>query len=173
MVCKPCFSVLGGIYCSIYEGLYLLYYEETEANKSAIILLSPLLVWFLIATFRERYKYSIKESPLVDSMLQLAKLVPSGLMGLFLFRPVVSGFIVMTNSIIPINQKNLVLEGTISGIVQTVSNRLDNFEIHIDNGRGRILELDTNKSETEKYVVGENFRLEIKRGFWGLFYKSK
>ena len=137
-----------------------------------MILLFPLLIWFVIATFRERFKYSLKESPILDATWESIKMFFSGLIGLFVLRTIVSGFIVLTNTVIPFEQENVVLEGKVVAIFRTATSRLDDFEIHVDRN-GELFELDTNRPETEKYVDGIDFRLELKKGFWGLLYKAK
>ena len=161
--------VLGGFYCSIFEGIYLLYYQEETADSVSMVLLSFPLVWFVIAVFRDQYKYSPRSERFHRSLINSGKNLFGGMFIVYILFRGVSGLIVMTNTVIPIWQSDVVIDGKVIDIFESGFKKLDNFEVHVQTEK-RVLKFDTNKGEANRFEVGDSFRPNMKKGFWGLIY---
>lgn len=161
--------VLGGFYCSIFEGIYLLYYQEETADSVSMVLLSFPLVWFVITVFRDQYKYSPRSERFHRSLINSGKNLFGGMFIVFILFRGVSGLIVMTNTVIPIWQSDVVIDGKVIDIFESGFKKLDNFEVHVQTEK-RVLKFDINKGEANRFEVGDSFRLNMKKGFWGLIY---
>jgi hypothetical protein len=161
--------VLVGIYCSVYEGIYLLYYQEETADFVSIILLSLPLVWFVITRLKDKYKYSPRSEKFHYELLNSGKIFFGGLFIVFILFRAVSGLIVMTNAVIPIWQSDVVIEGKVVYIFESGFKKLDNFEVHVQTEK-RVMKFDTNKGEANRFKIGDSFHLKMKKGFWGLIY---
>ncbi|MFM8849165.1 MAG: hypothetical protein ACKOE5_02055 [Cytophagales bacterium] len=161
--------VLGGVYCSIYEGIYLRYYQEETADVVSIVLLSLPLVWFVITELTDKYNYSLRSEKFHHALLNSGKNFFGGLFIVFLLFRAVSGLIVMTNTVVPIWQSDVVIEGKVVYIFKSGFRRIDNFEVHVQ-AEKRVLKFDTNKEEANRFQVGDSFQLKMKKVFWGLIY---
>ena len=161
--------VLGGFYCSIFEGIYLLYYQEETADSVSMVLLSFPLVWFVITVFRDQYKYSPLSERFHRSLINSGKNLFGGMFIVFILFRGVSGLIVMTNTVIPIWQSDVVIDGKVIDIFESGFKKLDNFEVHVQTEK-RVLKFDINKGEANRFEVGDSFRPNMKKGFWGLIY---
>ena len=84
--------------------------------------------------------------------------------------PVISGTIVWTNDILATKR------GVVSGIVVDKTEidgvDLSDYELTIRTD-SKVITWDTDRIETSKHKIGDNFTMEMRVGFWGLLTKDK
>ncbi len=155
-----------------YEGINLLYYEETTADHYSYYLGIPILLYFFIGLFIEKLKYSLKDNRKWDAF----QYAFSGIIGLALLYfimvvPVISGIIITTNDLFA-GGKTIFVKGTVSNIVTISTSKGFEGELTIKTIEGEKI-LDTNGIEIAKYKIGDEFKEQVIIGCWGLWTRKR
>jgi hypothetical protein len=160
------------VFLGTYEGFNLLYFEENTADNYALYGAIPILVLVAIFLFADRYNHSIKDNRLFDAIkYTLGGLFSIGLLYYFILVPVISGTIILTNDILGAKE-NILVTGVVVDKLEIDGAKLSEYELTIKTNL-KTITWDTNKIETSKYKIGDNFNMEMRKGLWGLLTKEK
>ncbi|MBL7857129.1 MAG: hypothetical protein JNM57_05515 [Cyclobacteriaceae bacterium] len=160
------------VFFGTYEAFTLSYYEEQKAERYSDYAVAPFMIYFFIAFFIERYKYSLKINRLFDAVKQSLLLYTSVILFyLILIRSVVSGFIIFTNDVFGSKQE-IAVNGIVMGKVDIRGPKGGNFEYDIKT-ENEIFRFDTDGVQINKYQIGDSFNERMSIGFWGLLSKDR
>jgi hypothetical protein len=160
------------LFLGTYEGFNLLYFEENVANKWATYGAIPLLLYLSVALFVDKYNHSLKDNRIVDATKHtLGGVVSAGLLYYLILVPVISGTIIWTNDILG-TKENVMVSGIILDKLEIDGAKLSEYEITVQTNL-KTVTFDTNRIETDKYKIGDNFTMEMRKGFWGLLTKDR
>jgi hypothetical protein len=160
------------VYLGIYERIHLLYFEENTADRYAMYGVIPVLICVLIYYFFDRYYHSIKDNRFIDAAKHaLGGVISFGLLYYFILVPVFSGAIILTNDIFGSNEMVLV-KGKVVNKLEAEGVKLSEYELTVQTNT-ETTTWDTNRIETKRYQIGDDFNMEMKKGFWGLLSKEK
>lgn len=166
--------VLLAVFFSIYESIFLLYYEENRADHYTYIIAIPILIYIFVYILNERLKYSFKDG--AERKVEAIKEACTGVVGLGLFyyvflTPVMSGVIILTNTLIG-KPEAVTIKGNIVTVESFSTAKVSSHELTIALVETDLV-LDTNGVEVKKHQVGDAFQADMMKGFWGLIYKNK
>lgn len=165
--------IAGGLFLALYE-MRLLYYEENKADRLTNLIFGPifflLLIYILISEFistKKRWRFDRKK---------YLKFVGTSVVGFAVaffvfFRPVISGLILLLNANIGF-QEPIKISGRVIDKYE-YSGKGAEFELTIMNKDDKVYKFDTYGTETRKYEIGDDFKMEMLTGLFGLVYMKK
>jgi hypothetical protein len=160
------------VFLSLYESVYLLYFEEDIADQYAGYGAIPLLLFLSFYLFYDRYTHSIKDNRFLDATKHsFYGVLAFGVAYYFFFIPVISGTIIMTNDLFA-RHENVLVKGRVIEKLDFSTSKTYEYELTVETSTTTIT-WDTNKIEIDKYEVRDSFEVEMKKGFWGLLSKRK
>nr|WKN34255.1 hypothetical protein K4G66_17900 [Tunicatimonas sp. TK19036] len=159
-------------FIAIYEAINLVFYEEAQASQYVHYLGIPVLIYLFIALFKDKYRYCVTDNKLWETTKHsVLGIIVLCVVYYAIIIPVVSGFIIMTDDVLP-QREQLVVQGMVLDKVEIDGPEISNFELVIRTENEELI-LDTNGIEIDKYQIGDVFEVELKKGFWGLYSKKK
>jgi hypothetical protein len=160
------------VYFGSYEVFNLLYYQEDKADYYATFGLIPLLLYFPIALFYDKYTFSIKDNRVMDALkYSLEGVCFIVIVYYFIMVPVISGAILWSNDMFGPNEK-IIVRGYVVDKYMSDGPKLSEYRLTVK-ASGVITTWNTNKIEASKFKYGDPFSMEMRKGYWGLLSKEK